>query len=826
MHHIIKMIPKIMVVGILLLNSALLAESGPPIIAVAPFKTGIDFAGWEAVLLVRNQVAAKLWSDYDCILLNRAHGYSVSLEDSLKRLSAMGSADYQPEVIFTADNIISGTFQPGLGKTYDCVIRMSDLIKGDPRHLRTITVKVPTIPGAAGPISEAIAKELGLKRKTIIQPSVFVTSRTPIGVVMPFMVVASDGMNAEEKMKLKTELRLRVELALQNDNKIKIVDHAAIDKIVKEHAMAKLMDVPHFGRISQLVGADYMLLGSIHVSADKFTIELMAVDSRCSEILSAAIQSVPKDKLSDVIERLSLDVFATLAPPHPLVPSTVEQRRREADFYLYMLDVEEGALSSSGMMCMAEYAEMAYLVGRGNEAVMRDIVIAAGDFCISRVKREKPFKQGLNAFAEKLLEAYPKFMADSEIILSRATAYAGEENFDKARPLIEKYYAQEPASKEERARWVMGETLLAQGKASEALRYLNEEDDYMTHIQCLAVRIYNTLKDHDRELVSLSRLSYKRLLNEGLYERYLELLAKKKGDQAVAELLETTIKRDSWFAEKVFVRLLVAEYGLKAGNKDRAARICQQLLDEGKSHQWRWDYVEDNVSFKRRLEVLQSQAGQFKESWLKAREIQSWPTNCAIYLQPLGDVDQKLLTKIKTAVKDFYGAKTEILPAIPLSRDKDYYVASRNQFDASLVLADVTKKMKVPDDALVVGMIMRESMFADHLRWSYARRDGRLVLVSYFMWAASKDASLCEIALRNSVVADIALTMNVRGGEYPCITSGSDNARSILRKKFAFSEPVQLKYKALDLAAEQQKNIEFFRKAGATIVSPSSIMGK
>ena len=819
MFNIIKMTKMTVWVGVLLAHSALLAESGAPIIAVAPFKAGIDFAGWEAVLLVRNQVAAKLWSDYDCILLNRAHGYSVSLEDSLKRLSAMGSSDYQPEVIFTADNIISGTFQPGLGKTYDCVIRMSDLIKGDPRHLRTITVKVPTIPGAAGPISEAIAKELGLKRKTIIQPSVFVTSRTPIGVVMPFMVVASDGMNAEEKMKLKTELRLRVELALQNENKIKIVDHAAIEKIVKEHAMAKLMDVPHFGHISQLVGADYMLLGSIHVSTDKCTIELMAVDSRSSEILSAAIQSVPKDKLGDVIERLSLDVFATLAPPHPLVPSTVEQRRREADFYLYMLDVEEGALSSSGMMCMAEYAEMAYLVGRGNEAVMRDIVIAVGNFCLSRIKWDKPFKQGLNVFAEKLLEAYPKFMADSEIILSRAAACVGEGNFDKARALIEKYYAQEPASKEERARWVMGEVLLAQGKASEAVRYLNEADDDMTHMKCLAVRIYNSLKDEDRELGALSRLSYKRLFDEELYERYLALLAKKKGDNAVVELLEATIKRDSWFSEKVFVRLLVAEYSLKAGNKDRAARICQQLLDDGRSHQWRWDDVADSASLKRRLEVLQSQAGQVKESWLKACEIQSCPTNYAIYLQPLGDVDEKLLKKIQSAVKGFYGAKTGILPSIALSRDKDYYVASRNQFNAPLVLVDVTRQIKLPDDALAVVMIMRESMFADGLRWSYMRRQERLLLVSYFMWASDAPAQ-CELALRNSVVADVALTMNVRGGEYPCITSSSDNAHSILRKKFAFSEPVQLKYKALDLAAEHEKNIDFFRKAGATIVSP------
>ena len=819
MFNIIKMTKMTVWVGVLLAHSALLAESGAPIIAVAPFKAGIDFAGWEAVLLVRNQVAAKLWSDYDCILLNRAHGYSVSLEDSLKRLSAMGSSDYQPEVIFTADNIISGTFQPGLGKTYDCVIRMSDLIKGDPRHLRTITVKVPTIPGAAGPISEAIAKELGLKRKTIIQPSVFVTSRTPIGVVMPFMVVASDGMNAEEKMKLKTELRLRVELALQNENKIKIVDHAAIEKIVKEHAMAKLMDVPHFGHISQLVGADYMLLGSIHVSTDKCTIELMAVDSRSSEILSAAIQSVPKDKLSDVIERLSLDVFATLAPPHPLVPSTVQQRRREADFYLYMLDVEEGALSSSGMMCMSEYAEMAYLVGRGNEAVMRDIVMAVGNFCLSRIKWDKPFKQGLNVFAEKLLEAYPKFMADSEIILSRAAACVGEGNFDKARALIEKYYAQEPASKEERARWVMGEVLLAQGKASEAVRYLNEADDDMTHMKCLAVRIYNSLKDEDRELGALSRLSYKRLFDEELYERYLALLAKKKGDNAVVELLEATIKRDSWFSEKVFVRLLVAEYSLKAGNKDRAARICQQLLDEGKANNWHWYFIKNPAAFKSRLEVVLKEAGPVKDVWLTASEIQSCPTNCAIYLQPLGDVDNQLLKKVQAGVQRFYGANTKILPSIPLSRDKDYYVASRNQFNAALVLTDVTAQLKLPNDALAVVMIMRESMFVDHYRWIYAQRDGRFMLVSYFMWAPGGPAQ-CELALRNSVVADVALTMNVRGGEYPCITSSSDNAHSILRKKFAFSEPVQLKYKALDLAAEHEKNIDFFRKAGATIVSP------
>lgn len=819
MSNMIKLTRKSICAGLLLAQCVLFADALPPVIAVAPFKTSIDLEGWQTVLLVRNQVAAKLWTDYDCILLNRSHGYSVSLEDSLKRLSAIGASDYQLEVIYTADTIFSGTFQTGLGNTYDCVIRMSDLVKGEPRNLRTITVKVPTIHDAAGPISEAIAKEMGLKRKSRNQSPVLGANKTPIGVVMPLMLIASDGMNAEDQARLKMELRLRAELALQNDNKIKIVDHAAIDKIIREHTMANLMDVPHFARISKLVGADYMLLGTVHVNKDECTTELMVVDSRSSEILSAVTQSSLKDKLGDVIERLSRDIFETLAPPHPLVASTAQQRMREADFYLYMFSVEESALSSSGMMCMLEYAEMAYLVGRGNETVMRNIVLAAGDFCLSREKREKPFKQGLNVFAEKLIEMCPEFMTDSEVILSRAAAYAGEENFDKARSLIEKYYAQEPASKDVRARWVMAESLLAQGKAAEAVRYLDEIDDYMTHIQVLAVRIYNTLKDEDRERGALSRLSYKRLFDEGLYERYLTLLAKKDGDRAVADLLEATMKRDSWFAEKVFVRLLVAEYGSKAGNKERAARICQQLLNEGKSHQWRWDYVEDNVSFKRRLENVQRQAGQVKESWLTACEIQPCPTNCAIYIQPLGDVDQKLLAKIKTAVKDFYGAKTEALPSIPLSREKDYYVASRNQFNAPLVLADVTRQIKLPDDALAVVMIMRESMFADNLRWSYMRREGRLVLVSYFMWASDGQA-WCEIALRNSVVADVALTMNVKGGEYPCVTSGSDNAHSILRKKFAFSEPVQAKYKALDLSAEQQQNIDFFRKAGATIVSP------
>jgi hypothetical protein len=357
------------------------------------------------------------------------------------------------------------------------------------------------------------------------------------------------------------------------------------------------------------------------------------------------------------------------------------------------------------------------------------------------------------------------------------------------------------------------------------VRYLNETDDYMTQMKCLAVRIYNALNDEDRELGALSRLSYKRLFDEELYERYLALLAKKNGDKAVADLLEATIKRDSWFSEKVFVRLLVAEYNLKAENKDRAARICQQLLDDGKANNWHWYFIKNPAAFKSRLEVVLKEAGPVKDVWLTASEIQSCPTNCAIYLQPLGDVDNQLLKKVQAGVQRFYGANTKVLPSIPLSRDKDYYVASRNQFNAALVMTDVISQLKLPNDALAVVMIMRDSMFVDHLRWIYARRDGRFIIVSYFMWAPGGPAQ-CELALRNCVVGDVAISMGVRGGEYPCITANSDNSRSVLRKKFAFCEPVQLKYKALDLAAEQQQNIESFRKAGATIVSPSSIMGK
>jgi len=342
MLNIIKVVRQIVLWGVVLGPFSLWAEAERPIIAIAPFKTSLNFPGWESVLVVRDQVVAKLWSDYDCVVLNRSYGYSVSLEDSLKRMATISSSMYQPEVIYGANHVFSGTFQPGLGKTFGCVILISDLQGNEPRQLRTAKVKVSSITGAAGPISDAIAKEIGLKRKNKTQPiaSASIIDKPRVGVVMPFMVIASDGMNKEELASVKTETRLRAELSLQNAKNFKLVDHAAIETLLKEHAMATLLDVPHFGRISQMAGADYMLLGSIYITKGGCTAELMIVDSRSSEILSAAMQSLKKDKLGDGIEQLSRELIAKLAQPHALAPSTDEQRMREAGLYLYMFDVE------------------------------------------------------------------------------------------------------------------------------------------------------------------------------------------------------------------------------------------------------------------------------------------------------------------------------------------------------------------------------------------------------------------------------------------------------------------------------------------------------
>ena len=69
-----------------------------PVVAVTPFKQYYDMGrGWERHLgAVRDQVVAELIRSYDCVVLNRAYGYSIALEDAVKRIGTIADRS-QPE---------------------------------------------------------------------------------------------------------------------------------------------------------------------------------------------------------------------------------------------------------------------------------------------------------------------------------------------------------------------------------------------------------------------------------------------------------------------------------------------------------------------------------------------------------------------------------------------------------------------------------------------------------------------------------------------------------------------------------------------------------
>jgi len=132
---------------------------------------------------------------------------------------------------------------------------------------------------------------------------------------------------------------------------------------------------------------------------------------------------------------------------------------------------------------------------------------------------------------------------------------------------------------------------------------------------------------------------------------------------------------------------------------------------------------------------------------------------------------------------------------------------------------EMALKVKIPADAFLVALITRESLFSAEANRSTVRslRDGFLSVTTYFTWS---DWGLQhqKPALRSQFLGNIVFGMNVVAGEYPCITSGAADQFLCTRRKVAFCEEMQAKYKALDLEKERQKAMDYYAAKGIEIL--------
>ena len=240
---------------------------------------------------------------------------------------------------------------------------------------------------------------------------------------------------------------------------------------------------------------------------------------------------------------------------------------------------------------------------------------------------------------------------------------------------------------------------------------------------------------------------------------------------------------------------------------------------DGRENNWNWSYVDKDSEFKTTLLALKEQAGESDEKWLKAREIASFPTNCFIYLQPLGTVDTKLLEEVRAKVQDFFGTDTKILPPMPLSKRERSYMPSEGKYDADHLRPDMIRRLKVPSNAFSVVMITNEKIGTEDFGWIYSQSTENRHLISYHIWRElGWEHHWQTVVLSNVVVSDISRQLNLNG-TFPCVSASSGNCDAMRRVKFAYSPSIQEKYRIVDLTAAKNESIKQYKEWGATIIN-------
>jgi hypothetical protein len=787
------------------------------VVAVTPFKQYFDTEyRWERqIVSVRDQVITELVREYDCVVLNRSYGSSFALEDAIKRLGAISEASFAPPIFYCADLSFTGVFQAGVTNT-ECLLRVADLRPMRSKVTQTITVGVESIESCAPQIAQVIARTAGIDKRARLRAVEPVSKAQHTWVALPFMIALPAVDLKASGGPLRQELQLHAEAALQRAAQNRLADRSVLDAVLKDLALRGLGPASNVGNVAKLVGADRMLIGLISFKRGMvFRMNLLAVDVESAEVLAAVGRSFTTLKTTgEEVEKAVGELLAAMGGTSPLIAAGSEQRLREAQLYLAAAEADGHAFSLSGNLALMEHAEMAYLLARDNPQFVAKVAAKLCECAVIAPDMADGLRLEVARIAEKMVGAqHDEAAGGPDLLIWRALACHKAGAYAQGVQLMSSLARVYPDKFDDEAKWVCAECLEAEGKAREALACIAACRPSYRVLKTRAMA-YRRINDDAEEFAALARLPPSQM--EELLTRFIDLLASRKGPQAAVEHINFCMRADHWLSTHADLELQLAKYTLAAGDRKGAASICQRLWDVGEAGAWSWRGVGDNRIFKKRLEELKALSGASDERWLKACEVQPFPPQCALYIQPLGSVDMKLVEQVRASVQEFFGARTELLPPLELSKDEPSFDKESNKYDASKLLPDTLKKLRVPTDALAVALVTKENLCTPDLMWIYSRYDKQGILCSYFVWSQNPPADRVT-CLRNAVIGNISSTLGLNG-RFPCITAGTGDAGSSLRMKFAYCPEVQARYKMLNLAAEQRKSIEQFRKAGATVV--------
>lgn len=655
---------------------------------------------------IRNSVIAELTESYDCVILSRSRGLALYEEQRQHVLNSLDphllpypvSADYLvvPELRNDSKELI-------LRLNYTTVTGGND---GSFKHkvLRFSSAHEFRAKGADEVVA-ALADSFSLKITEDTSTGKF-RDTGKVWAVLPWM----DYSNKLPDRGAWSQ-RLMDEAAGILERELLGAEQIAPEALqASEVTMFPGATEAQAAAVGKDVGADYLLTGAISETDDGLLLYAFVVRSQDAVVLAGREMRLdPEFRLGENFTLLIEEILSGL-PESSVMGGSSEAANLEEARLLY--EVADNFKWSNGGQLLSFYHSLdlflaARMVAQDTyyeHVVLRRIPVLIHEHPNTyyfknnwRTIEQKTYEQDWNDYVlDTLKRTLPRPYEDDELLIL-SDAYSNNGDWDNALELqndLIRRGAWEPRSNDrdacDRAR-----ALSLSGRFDEAAEFYESVPGEVRGVFLYqqAAMNFRRIGDDERELAVMVEM-----LEEGEWQTYFaewRFCALSEKYHEPSEQLRLAKLFEKTFRSKARVQWHMIQAELELGMEEAAARRASLLL--GRTKIGRAGFESKN-QFRARLEEI---AGDYIQKWPKAVSIQKIPAEYKMYIQPVGEFDEKVLNEAVAIASEFFGCEYVIRPGIPAPEGRTaYWGNDMTKYYAVPLLRHLNVVRPAPEDAI------------------------------------------------------------------------------------------------------------------------------
>ena len=705
-----------------------LGAQAPVSLAISPvYNFSRDSAFDEEAYRLRNHLIGELVVNYDCLVLSRNDGLSLSFENALSNIKLI---ERQQRLVPAKWVITPVILKEADGKILlKCVILNLNEEENSDGQFKEKHFPYPDTAEKYTNLVKWLSEKLALPQRSSVTGSELAPSKSI--AVMPIT-----GSRAPNDFPVEHLLAAQAQAA-----GLQTVSRSDIKVILKELSLAQLNGATELAvsRVGSLIGADYMLQPSI-IDTDEsgFSLQVLVVDSQTGVIVGGVKTTITPDRdVSEIGALLPSNIFSVpVFKDHSAEEG--ELLVREAKHYLNNVsEVSDNATESLNSVTQygLEQAEAAYLLTRTDHPeLLYQLLLAVDDelmvvpdkidrayesfdstFLVDRAPPSASYRGGVRDLVFEILDQIEFNTTTRGSIATayfRAKAELFSGNLEAAEVWLSRDWREENSEKS--FYQAMLEILRANYQGAEQILLRSGK------WQELLAKCYFYNGEPEKEIRALQNTRTAYMLSSGVANRLMILMLEHLPPQErVKDINEKW--RSRWLKPTAEYKYYVARTWKEAGDLKKAWAAVKEVEantrqgDINPLTQSKWKHDLDELR-----EGLQITSTYKPKS---AAQIHPLPDSLKIYLQPMGDVKSDYCVKIAKYVGGFFGGEAIVRPSIPLPTYADFFHETRNQYDADKICDLLHKVYPIPEDTFYLVFITREDIFAGNLRWIFAHRD-------------------------------------------------------------------------------------------------------